>query len=142
MRSALPWVLFAFYAALTWCLLFQRFPGAKSFKYPTVYAGDSMFFLGAAKGFFELNRWIASMANGTENLHLFRTFEDLAAKISEIWDAPPGAIRIAYEPPPSAPAWDEVMDGLWHALTNLARSDDLTQFHHRKEVRRLPPHGK
>lgn len=53
-RSALPWVLFALCAALAWCLLFQRFPGAKSFKYPTAYAGDSIYFMGIAKGFSEL----------------------------------------------------------------------------------------
>lgn len=53
-RSALPWVLFTLCAALAWCLLFQRFPGAKSFKYPTAYAGDSIYFMGIAKGFSEL----------------------------------------------------------------------------------------
>jgi glycosyltransferase involved in cell wall biosynthesis len=87
----------------------------------------------------ELNRWIASRTNGAENLHLFQTLEDLVAKISEVLDAPPGNSRIASETPPPAPAWDEVMDGLWQALTRLARSDNLTQFHHRKELLRLPP---
>ena len=53
-RDALPWVLFALCASLAWCLLFQRFPGAKSFKYPTAYAGDAIYFLGVAKGFSEL----------------------------------------------------------------------------------------
>jgi phosphoglycerol transferase len=54
MKSALPWVLFALLATLAWCLLFQRFPGEKSFKYPSVYENDAMYFMGVAKGFSEL----------------------------------------------------------------------------------------
>ena len=122
------------------------FASALCLVYPSTYEGFGLPIMeGLARGIpviardSELNRWIASLANGTENLHLFRTFEDLVAKISEVLDAPSGAGRIASEPPLPAPAWDEVMDGLWHALTRLARSDDLTQFHHRKEFLRLPP---
>ena len=87
----------------------------------------------------ELNRWMASQANGTENLHLFRTFEDLVAKISSIIDTPAGVGRIANEAPSSPLAWDDVMKGLWAALIQLAHSDDLTQFHRRRELLRLPP---
>ena len=125
----------------------RLFASAICLVYPSTYEGFGLPILeGLARGVpvlardSELNRWIAAGTNAATPPHLFRTFEELVAKIYQILDAP--------APAPSAaitasrePLIDEKqsMDSLWEAVCRLARSDDYGQFYGRKEFLRMAP---